>query len=95
MVKTYKIISARKVEEIEKEINQLAVDGWEVGSLSLNKMALTPSLRSGIILPTLAHDFCTPIHRAQRPYPLAQSRLRLMDTDEFPLLRGKTTASLR
>ena len=33
MVKTYKIISARKLEEIEKEINQLAVDGWEVDKI--------------------------------------------------------------
>ncbi len=30
MVKTYKVITARKQEDIEDKINQLAVDGWEV-----------------------------------------------------------------
>ncbi|UCD26545.1 MAG: hypothetical protein JSV75_06595 [Candidatus Bathyarchaeota archaeon] len=30
MVKIYKVITARKQEEIEDKINQLAVDGWEV-----------------------------------------------------------------
>jgi len=28
MVKTYKVITARKQEDIEDKINQLAVDGW-------------------------------------------------------------------
>jgi hypothetical protein len=30
MVKTYKVITAKKEKEIEDKINELAADGWEV-----------------------------------------------------------------
>jgi len=50
MVKTYKVITARKQEEIEDKINQLAVDGWEVDNFNLSSFILHACMHASLPL---------------------------------------------